>query len=67
MKIESVTASVIQKPISIDVECPYCLWDISIKYDEFIDIAGEPCDWRDTEYKCPECNKKFIIDYVDWN
>ena len=62
-----VDIRVIQRPVSIKFDCPHCEEEICIKYSEFIDIAGDPCDWPYTSIGCPECGGLVKIDNVEWD
>ena len=57
---------VITVPSHISVDCPHCREELEIKYIEFCDMAGEPCDWKYSSFECPECEGAIEIAYIDW-
>lgn len=68
----------IDKTINIEVEtvpkwirfnCPYCLEDIEIDYDEFEDDMPTNYwgDWEGNEVECPTCGHKLKINCVDYD
>lgn len=59
--------TVIQKPITVKLDCPYCDEEIEIDYSEFEGMVGEPCDWNYSKFNCPKCGKEIEIDGVDWD
>lgn len=59
--------TVVSIPSHISLECPYCKNDLEIKYRDFCDMSGEPCDWTYSSFECPECERSIEIDGVDWN
>jgi len=65
-KYKKVEIQVHMKPTHISFECPHCENDIEIKYDDFCDMVGEPCDWTYSVFECPECGESVEINSVDW-
>ena len=55
-----------QRPVGVSFICPFCEEEIDIKYNEFCDMAGEPCDWSYKRIDCPKCEKKLRIDGCNW-
>ena len=62
----SVDIVVIQNPVWIRFQCPYCREDIKIDYNDFCDEVGEPCDWNSSEIECSQCNETIRIDAAEW-
>ena len=62
----SACIEVITIPSHISLGCPYCDEELEIKYSDFCEMVGEPCDWKYSALDCPECEKSIDIDTVDW-
>lgn len=65
-KLLEADVTVNQTPVSVSFTCPHCDEEVEIDYQEFEDLAGEPCDWNFSIINCPRCEKKIQIDSVDW-
>ena len=66
MDKKKASIEVITVPSHILLACPYCDEEMKIRYTDFCDIAGEPCDWAYSSIDCPECQKSIDVDTVDW-
>lgn len=64
--MKTIDIQIVQKPISVDWECPKCLNENSTKYNEFLD-GIEYCDWTYSKVKCDNCGKEFGIDNINWD
>ena len=62
----SASIEVISIPSHILLSCPHCDEEVEIKYSDFCEMVGEPCDWKYSALDCPECEKSIEIDSVDW-
>lgn len=58
---------VIRKAVEIECECPKCDISIKMSYPDFVDMVGEPCDWKHSIFFCPLCGNKIEIDSIDWD
>jgi predicted RNA-binding Zn-ribbon protein involved in translation (DUF1610 family) len=66
-EVLTVDVTIIQKPVLVKFECPYCEEGIKIDYKDFCAEVGEPCDWSYSKIECPKCGKSIQIDDVDWD
>ena len=66
-KSKEVDITVVCVPERVTYECPHCINDIDLDYDDFSSTTGEYCDWRNSEIICPECDKEIIISSIDWD
>ncbi len=66
MEVTEVDIRVMTKPITVELDCPHCDAGLEWSYEEFLGIAGEPCDWRHTKLICSCCNEKLEIDCSEW-
>lgn len=51
----------------IAVNCPHCDEDLEISYNDFVDMAGECCDWAYSSIDCHECNENIKVNTIDWD
>jgi uncharacterized protein (DUF983 family) len=65
--MKSTEIKVIKIAIRIQCECPHCNQTIGVLYDEFINIVGQPCDWKYSKFHCTKCGNEIEIDSVDWD
>ena len=65
--MECIELFVKKKIISLNFECPKCLSDNSISYEDMLDIYGESCDWKHGLITCSDCGEKFEINNIDWD
>lgn len=65
--MKNTTAIINQKPISVELECPYCGEEISYAYNFFTEKHGEPTEWDYEKVRCPMCEKKFEIQGKEWS
>jgi hypothetical protein len=63
---EYAKINVVSIPVEIQFDCPLCKEGVKIGYKEFCSDMGEACDWDNSDFECPKCEKSFIIDGVDW-
>jgi len=64
---EDVKITVVTTVVKIQFDCPHCRDGIEIAYKEFCGIVGEYCDWHDSDFECPNCEKQITIDEIDWD
>lgn len=68
MSKKETSISIIQVPTDVRFECPHCLDDIEMDYDEFERIVGcSVQDWNYSFFCCPECGEDIMIDSVEWD
>ena len=58
--------NVITKPIYIEFDCPHCKKVVKFNFEEFVGVVGEPVDWLQSKFSCPECWTEIEIDNVEW-
>lgn len=56
-------------PVDIEIDCPYCAYEIEMSYDDFEDLmpSNYPGDWEGEKIECPECGKEIEIEGSDWD
>lgn len=57
---------ILQVPVSVVVECPYCEEVTKTDYKETINEIGDVCDWVGSDLICPICKKTFRIKTIEW-
>lgn len=65
---KGVGIRILQKPIVVVFDCPYCEEEIEISYEEFEKITNADLGeiFNDSpSFNCPKCNEKLYIDEVD--
>jgi predicted RNA-binding Zn-ribbon protein involved in translation (DUF1610 family) len=67
MSEKKIELRVERRAIKVHFECPYCEEEVERDYNDFCNEIGEPCDWADTLFNCPECGREVQIYYVDWD
>ena len=65
--LPTAEATVQQRPVSVDFECPLCGHEISFPYREFCDTHGEAADWNGETVRCPNCDQDFTVDGQTWD
>lgn len=65
---KDVDIVIIQKPISVKFECPYCCNKIEVDFKVFKNITGNDlCGllYDSTYFKCPNCDGDLETDGVE--
>lgn len=67
--MKNVNITIVQRPVEIEFECPYCGEFVTIDYDDFIDDIGHeyPPKWYGSNVCCPECFSDLSIGDVSWS
>lgn len=63
--MKEINVRVVQKPISINLVCPYCGETTHWAYDYFCKENGEVCDWDIIE--CITCRRKIKINNINFD
>ena len=60
-----IDVTVEQKPVAVTFECPECGHENRFDYPKFCDDNGQQPNWN--IIRCQKCQRKFIIDKVEWD
>ena len=64
-----VELTIIQAPVEVKFDCPFCECEIEIDYEEFCDdmMNDYPWDWEMKTIKCTNCHKEVVIGNIEWD
>ena len=67
--MEEVELTIIQAPVEVKFDCPFCVCVIEIDYEEFCDdmMNYYPFDWENETIKCTNCHKEVVIGNIEWD
>ena len=67
--MEEVELTIIQAPVKVKFDCPFCECEIEIDYEEFCDdmMNDYPGDWEMETIKCTNCHKEVVIGNIEWD
>ncbi|MGL6184751.1 MAG: hypothetical protein ACRC1T_05165 [Clostridium chrysemydis] len=63
------TIRIIQEPVDIRIDCPYCDCEIEMLYNDFEELMliSYPGDWIGERIICPDCEKEIKIESLEWD
>ena len=64
-----VELTIIQAPVEVKFDCPFCACEIEIDYEEFCDdmMNDYPGDLEMETIKCTNCHKEVVIGNIEWD